>query len=109
MESYTEDNYRSIHEGSRRSAREIAPLVLELVRPNSVIDLGCGLGTWLSVFKDFGVEDVFGVDCEWVDKSLLEIPQECFLTFDLKDPLHLDRQFDLVLSLEVAQHPPPEC
>ena len=31
--------------GSLRSAREIVPLVLDLVHPESVIDVGCGLGT----------------------------------------------------------------
>ncbi|MFC1715271.1 class I SAM-dependent methyltransferase [Candidatus Poribacteria bacterium] len=108
IQPFTEHYYENLREGSRRSAREIIPLILELIQPQSVIDIGCGIGTWLSVFRQLGVEDVFGIDGDYVDREMLEIPVEWFSTFDLKRPLQLDRQFDLVLSLEVAQHIPKE-
>ena len=69
---YKEDFYKKNQEGSRQSAKEIIPLVLELVRPKSVIDVGCGLGTWLSVLKVLGVEEIFGVDGDHVDKRIIE-------------------------------------
>jgi len=106
---YTEDYYKDIQEGSRRSAKEIVPLVLELIQPRSVIDVGCGVGTWLSVFKECGVRDIIGVDGGYIDKKMLQIPKERFLSFDLREPLRMDRQFDLVVSLEVAEHLPGEC
>jgi SAM-dependent methyltransferase len=105
---YTENFFKGIQGGSYRSAKEIVPLVLELVQPTSVVDIGCGAGTWLSVFKEFGIEEVFGVDGDYVSEKILKIPKERFLSFDLKRPFHLGRQFDLVLSLEVAEHLPPE-
>jgi len=37
---------------------------------------------------------------------MLEIPEEQFLAVDLTNPLKIDRQFDLVVSLEVAEHLP---
>ncbi|MBA3441204.1 MAG: hypothetical protein H0T92_15175 [Pyrinomonadaceae bacterium] len=40
---------------------------------------------------------------------MLQIPVEDFLKFDLQKPLRLDRQFDLVVSLEVAEHLPSQC
>lgn len=40
---------------------------------------------------------------------MLQIPQEEFLPFDLTKPLQLNREFDLVVSLEVAEHLPAEC
>ena len=109
MQPYTDDFYRDLQEGARRSARVIVPLVLELLQPRHVIDVGCGLGTWLSVFKECGVEDIWGVDGDHVDKTMIEIPEERFLSFDLKQPLHIERQFDLVVSLEVAEHLPEAC
>lgn len=106
---YTEDYYKDIQENSRRSAKEIVPLILELIHPRSVIDVGCGVGTWLSVFKECGVRDIMGVDGDYMDKKMLQIPQERFLSFDLSEPLRMDRQFDLVVSLEVAEHLPSKC
>jgi SAM-dependent methyltransferase len=75
-----------------------------MIKPTSVVDVGCGTGGWLAVFRSLGIEDVLGVDGSWADQKKLEIPQERFVVFDLKKPLRLDRRFDLVLSLEVAQH-----
>lgn len=109
MQSYTENYYNYIEEGAQLSAREIVPLVLELVQPKSVIDVGCGTGEWLSVFKEQGVEDIWGVDGSYLPQKLLKIPEERFIPFDLKQPVHMDRKFDLVVSLEVAEHLPSEC
>jgi hypothetical protein len=43
-----------------------------------------------------------------VDRTLLQIPQERFLPHDLTLPIHLERRFDLVLCLEVAEHLPAD-
>ena len=106
---YTKDFYDSLQEGAWQSAREIIPLVLEMIQPKSVIDVGCGIGTWLSVFKEFGVEDCLGIDGNYIDPEALQISLQEFHSFDLKQPLQIDRQFDLVVSLEVAEHLPNEC
>lgn len=106
MTAYSESFYQRHQDGMRRSAREVVPLVMDLVRPASVIDVGCGIGTWLSVFRETGVEDIFGIDGDWVEKSQLEIPGDKFLAADLAKPLRIERHFDLVVSLEVAEHLP---
>jgi SAM-dependent methyltransferase len=108
--SYNRDFYKAHESGSRRSAEQIVPLVLELIRPTSVVDVGSGTGTWLSVFNESGVLEFFlGVDGDWVDRNALEIPANSFLSSDLTKPLRIDRRFDLVVSLEVAEHLPIEC
>src|SRR5438067_13185059 len=96
-----------MHEsGAVQSARRIVPLVIELVRPRSVVDICCGTGGWLSVLIDHGVDDVVGVDGAYVDPARLLIPTERFIAHDLEKPLELSRRFELALSLEVAEHLP---
>jgi SAM-dependent methyltransferase len=89
-----------------RDAREIIPVLVEMFRPTSVVDVGCGLGTFLKVFKEHGVNDVSGIDGSWVDRSSVAIEPGEFLEADLEKPLNLGRRFDLVLCLEVAEHLP---
>jgi ribosomal protein L11 methylase PrmA len=60
MHRYSEDYCAVRKEGTRSSAEVIVPLVLEVVKARSVIDVGCGTGEWLSVFKEHGVEDIGG-------------------------------------------------
>jgi SAM-dependent methyltransferase len=101
---YEESFFSNIREGAQRSASHIVPLVMTLVRPTSVIDVGCGTGSFLSVFKKNGVREVFGVDGQWAKPELA--PGE-FQPADLSKPLSLGRRFDLVVSLEVAEHLDP--
>ncbi len=108
MQPYTKAYYMTRREGARRSAREIVPFVMGLVQPKSVIDVGCGVGTWLSVFMQYGVEDMLGIDGEYVDRQMLEIPEANFMPFDLRKPLRIDREYDLAVSLEVAEHLPEQ-
>jgi SAM-dependent methyltransferase len=90
--------------GSARSARRILPTVLAMTRADSVVDVGCGIGTWAAAASESGASDVIGVDGPWVDPASLLIPRAAFVAHDLGTPLDLGRCFDLALCLEVAEH-----
>jgi hypothetical protein len=96
--------YEKQTESSGESADQIVPLILDLAPIHSVIDIGCGVGSWLSVFMKYGLSDFIGVDSAYTDKSKLAIPEDRFIPFDLNHRFELDREFDLVISLEVAEH-----
>jgi SAM-dependent methyltransferase/predicted O-methyltransferase YrrM len=109
---YTRDFYELIGEGTRSSAIEIIPLLLDLLQPilpKSVVDVGCGTGSWLAAFQKLGIADCLGIDGDYVDRTLLQIPLNQFQSADLKQPLQLKRKFDLAISLEVAEHLPATC
>jgi SAM-dependent methyltransferase len=78
----------------------------EPMRIESVLDLGCGRGVWLARWLQRGATDVQGVDGPYVDGRKLHVPTSCFVAHDLVRPLTLARRFDLVESLEVAEHLP---
>ena len=91
---------------SRQSAAIVIPLVLDLVPAASLVDVGCGIGTWLTEFKAAGVQDYLGVDGDYVSREQLLVDRERFKPHDLTQPLQLDRRFDLATCLEVAEHVP---
>ncbi len=105
---YTSRFYDNQSEGSLRSARTVVPIVMEMIRPKSVVDVGCGVGTWLRAFSENGVEKVLGLDGDYVDTSRLLIPEENFRPTDLSRPFSVSERFDFALSLEVAEHLPRE-
>ncbi len=106
---HAESFFTSVSDGSRGSAESVVPVIIELIKPKSIVDLGCGVGAWLAVFRECGIDDVLGIDGEYVDRSMLQIDDQHFLAFDLRRPLQLNRKFDLALCLEVAEHLPPDC
>jgi SAM-dependent methyltransferase len=93
---------------AERSARAVVPRVIERLHPASVVDVGCGSGGWLKVFRDVGVADVVGVDGPYVKPESLRIKPEEFVAHDLNEPFRLDRVFDLAISLEAAHYVPEE-
>ncbi|MEO0623534.1 MAG: methyltransferase domain-containing protein [Pseudomonadota bacterium] len=106
---YDSDFFDYIDGGVRRSATAMIGDALSPLAPGSVLDVGCGRGLWLSVWQAAGVSDVTGVDGDYVERSRLAIPEAQFVAADLTEPVDLGRRFDVVQSLEVAEHLPPEA
>jgi Methyltransferase domain len=92
-----------------RSARAILPLMNKALRPNSVVDVGCGRGAWLGVWSSLGITDLKGLDGDYVDRARLAIPETQFQAVDLTAKWPIERRFDLAQSLEVAEHLAPEA
>jgi SAM-dependent methyltransferase len=101
---YDDAFYTELDHDVRSSAEAVVPLVVDRLHPGSVLDVGCGRGTWLHVFAAAGVADIFGVDGPHISAGDLEIPTDRFRPHDLDEPLRLGRRFDLVTCLEVGEH-----
>jgi SAM-dependent methyltransferase len=103
---YSINFYDKITAEGRSSAAVVVPLVVKLLSPRRVLDVGCGLGAWLECFLQHGITDVFGVDGSWVDLSRLVVSSQHFKVVDLKGKWSAPLGFDLAVCLEVGEHLP---
>ena len=106
---YSPDFFDFLSDSSTRSADAVVPLLIDMIRPDSVVDVGCGVGSWLSAFQRAGVTDIVGLDGDYVPTKKLLIDPQRFVAQDVTAPFALGRRFDLAISLEVAEHLEPEC
>lgn len=93
-----------INAGSLASARVVCPLLYGWLRPKSLLDVGSGAGAWCKIWKEQGIAEVLGVDGDYVATDSLLIPESDFLRRDLSKAFDVGQKFELVTSLEVAEH-----
>lgn len=100
-------NYNHSHNphGATGPAKAV-PYLLSRFKPTSVLDIGCGTGTWLSAFNSHGIEDYLGIDGVNVHEDDLHISKDNFQQQDLTQAWNLNRKFDLAVCFEVAEHLP---
>lgn len=109
LHEYTEEFFEYIERGSTASARRFSAFMTPLLDVGSILDVGCGRGAWLREWRDAGVKIVHGADGPYVRRESLLIPPEDFTAVDLSQKFDLGRRYDLVSSLEVAEHLPPSA
>ncbi|SAK89672.1 hypothetical protein AWB82_06287 [Caballeronia glebae] len=107
---YTDAFYAGQSDGSLRSARGILRGLFSIISVSTTLDVGCGVGPWSRAALDLGAAKSIGVDGEYVDRASLMIDQSEFRSRNLENAWQLDSgdlsKFDLVISLEVAEHLP---
>lgn len=109
VQPYQPDFYAGFADAARASARVVLPLVQSWLNPASVVDVGCGTGVWLGVWRELGVQAVAGLDGDYVRPEQLEIPAALFRPADLNRPLPVTGRVDLAMCLEVVEHLPPDA
>lgn len=96
----------------RRAAERALPIVFEVLDARSIVDVGCGPGSWLAVARNLGVQTLTGVEGEWATDWFGGDDRVAAGDFDLvlanlEDELRLPRTFDLAICIEVIEHLSP--
>ncbi|MCL6249532.1 class I SAM-dependent methyltransferase [Altererythrobacter sp. KTW20L] len=103
---YTGDFHAGRDARTRHAARKILGLMREWTGAESLVDIGCGVGSWLAAAQETGFTHCRGVEGPWGRDAALAIDPAIVTFQDLQQPIQLDRRFDLALTLEVAEHLP---
>lgn len=109
MSNYSQDFYSSIRGDSFEAAKLVVPILRSLVSPRSVLDVGCGDGTWLSHWGSSLLK--VGVESETSDTALVSHDihvLRCDLNRGLPEDI-LNKRFDIVTCFEVAEHLSPDA
>ncbi len=101
---YAEGFFNDLAKGVANSASVTVPIIKELLNPQSVVDLGCGDGGWLKAFRESGIEDILGIEGDYVKNIETQIPKEYYQYHNLETEFKSERKFDLAVSLEVGEH-----
>lgn len=109
LNQYDDLFFDYVDSGAIRSAKIFTKLLQPEIQANSLLDAGCGRGGWTSCWKSAGMATVLGIDGDYVDRSRMYIGPHEFQVVDLNQPFRLGSRFDLVQSLEVAEHLLPEA
>jgi SAM-dependent methyltransferase len=88
-------------------ARIYLKFLWQFLQPVSVLDVGCGSGTWLKACHELGSRTFFGLDGEWSSQSLMIDPDINFRGIDLNKPFLAPAKVDMAINLEVAEHLEP--
>lgn len=104
MDNYSNDFYATMEKGSFSSAQKIVPKLIARYSPNSVVDIGCGTGSFANEFLNLGISEVTGYEGTWMAPLPTLLPKANYLYHDLTKSLTSPKSFDMCLCLEVAEH-----
>lgn len=95
---YNKAFYDAQAQESYKSAINLLPYINEIFAPKSIVDIGCGVGTWLKAWIDINPHiRIAGVDGNEVDLQMYFIPNECYKRIDLT-------QYHATLSNAIVEH-----
>lgn len=101
---YDDGFFLSESMNSSISSKVVVPILIELLNPTSVVDMGCGAGAFLEEFRNFNITDLLGLDNSDIDPKYLLFDRNKILKQNLTEQFSLKKKFELAICLEVAEH-----
>lgn len=99
---YDASFYEETRERKLESFRRVAAILARHLAFDTVLDIGCGTGLLIAELKKIG-KDVLG--CEISEAAISGAPRDVTVfQADAARPIRVNRRFDLVVCIEVAEH-----
>ena len=109
-EIYNEKFYNNQSDSSYKSAKIILPILFNHYKPNSIIDVGCGIGSWLKAAKELGINKFVGIDGNEIEEDFLLVSRKYIKIDNLETHKNINNEkYDLAISVEVAEHLHNNC
>lgn len=104
-DAYDPEFFRWMGAGPDENSRQVLGTAFNFLKPESVIDIGCGTGKWVATAIMLGAREGVGVDGLHVPREQRLIAPVSFIEHDLQNaPLIFTRKFDMAICLEVVEH-----
>ena len=94
--------FEDANELKKLSSKKVAEIIDSFFHFKSILDIGCGCGLYIEELHRLG-KDVLGCDSS-IDAIRMAAADITVFYADVTQPIYLNRQFDLVLCFEVAEH-----
>jgi hypothetical protein len=101
---YSKEFYDAQIPDSVSSAETVLTELFRTYKPNSVLDIGCGQGTWLSVAQRLGVKTLHGLDGPWVRADAMLSRDISFQPINMEESIPVSQKYEMAMSVEVAEH-----
>jgi len=103
---YNKSYFKQLKKVEEDSVVKVVKILFKYFHPRTVVDLGCGVGIYLKIFKDLNVKNIVGYDRSKAAQNLFCCDNKCFVLADLRKPIchPTINYYDLCLCMEVAEH-----
>lgn len=105
-DKYTSKYYNRHLESYRKWENEVGRSIVKTLQPQSILDIGCGVGSYLEGALQYGCKDILGLDVSFeTAKEFLTPEISPYIKYgDATKPLDLNRKFKCVMSFETGEH-----
>jgi len=110
INKYSDKYYRRHFVEYKQWENAIGEHIVKILSPGSILDLGCGVGSYLEGSLKGGCKDILGVEISFDIAQLyfVDAIKPYIQKGDATSDLKFDRTFDCVMSIEVAEHIEPD-
>ena len=110
---YKNKYYQRHRDLTLSSAKKIIQLFPNTFNPKSVLDIGCGTGEWMSLFKTkYPSCNLVGIDGHWIKSDDLICKDIDLFNLDLSSDLAskvFEKKYDLIICLETITDLTEQC